>query len=278
MKIVQITDTHLGRSKPHFNGNWAPLAAWIADLAPDLVVHTGDLSLDGADEDEDLAFSMALLRALPVPVLCVPGNHDVGHLPGSVQPVDATRLERWHRHVGPDRFVADHGGWRLVGLNGLLFGGDDAMEEEHFAWLAAALAGRGGRRVAVFSHKPLYVDDPGEGDTGYWGVGPVPRRRLAELFAAHDVALHASGHLHRAWTGRLGATALVWAPSSGFVVGALERDLPGASILGAVVHELGETVASEIVAVPGLARHLIDDVIHEVYPQFHPKARAEADQ
>ena len=42
MRIVQISDTHLSPDKPHFVRNWAPLAAWIADQHPNLVIHTGD--------------------------------------------------------------------------------------------------------------------------------------------------------------------------------------------------------------------------------------------
>jgi 3',5'-cyclic AMP phosphodiesterase CpdA len=46
MRIVQISDTHLSPDKPHFVENWAPLAAWIADQHPDLVIHTGDVTAD----------------------------------------------------------------------------------------------------------------------------------------------------------------------------------------------------------------------------------------
>jgi len=48
MRIVQISDTHLSPDKPHFVRNWAPLAAWIGDQHPDLVIHTGDVTADGA--------------------------------------------------------------------------------------------------------------------------------------------------------------------------------------------------------------------------------------
>ena len=57
MRIVQISDTHLSRDKPHFFDNWAPLAAWIADQHPDLVIHTGDVTVDGARVETDLSFS-----------------------------------------------------------------------------------------------------------------------------------------------------------------------------------------------------------------------------
>jgi len=167
MKIVQISDTHFSPSKPHFNGNWEPIRRWIEEVKPDLVVHTGDLTIDGADQEDDIVFSMALLGELDVPVLVVPGNHDVGHMPGSQQPIDDARLERWRRLAGPDRFAKGIGGWRLIGLNGLLIGSGHAEEQAQFDWLVETLEGREGRRLAIFAHKPLFVDDPAEGDTGY---------------------------------------------------------------------------------------------------------------
>ncbi|WP_202359625.1 metallophosphoesterase family protein [Mesorhizobium sp. 131-3-5] len=277
MKIVQITDTHFSPTKPHFNGNWAPLAAWIEQSCADLVIHTGDLSVDGADKDDDIAFCMDLMREVSAPMLLVPGNHDVGHLPGSLQPVNAGRLERWRRLVGPDYWMEDAGSWRLIGLDSLLMGFDDAEDEAQFEWLRSALESRGGRRVALFAHKPLFVDAPGEGDTGYWSVRPAERQRLYDLIAAHDVALFASGHLHRAWQGRYENTSLVWGPSAAFVVGHMERDMPGERLLGAVIHQFGhqfgDTVASEIVAIPGMTAFVLDDVVAEVYPHEAHKVR-----
>jgi len=277
MKIVQITDTHFSPTKPHFNGNWEPLASWIEQSGADLVVHTGDLSVDGADKDDDIAFCMDLMREISTLMLLVPGNHDVGHLPGSPQPVNAGRLERWRRLVGPDYWMEDAGSWRLIGLDSLLMGFDDAEDEAQFEWLRSALESRGGRRVALFAHKPLFVDAPGEGDTGYWSVRPAQRQRLYDLIAAHDVALFASGHLHRAWQGRYENTSLVWGPSAAFVVGDMERDMPGERLLGAVIHQFGhqfgDTVASEIVAIPGMTTYVLDDVVAEVYPHEAHKVR-----
>jgi alkaline phosphatase D len=278
MKIIQITDTHLSPSKPHFNGNWKPLAAWIIQTGADLIIHTGDLTVDGADQDDDIAFSMELMRQLPMPVLIVPGNHDVGHLPGSDQPVDAARLERWRRLAGPDYWVSDHGNWRLIGLNSLLFGHGDTEEAAQFSWLEEVLAARDGRRVAIFTHKPLFVDDAHEGDTGYWSIRPAPRQRLYDLFAAHDVALFASGHLHWAWKGTFENTALVWGPSSAFIIDKLEREMPGERVVGAVIHTFSEDVSSEIVTLPELTPYFIDEVIHEVYPRAVAKRVPEAAQ
>jgi alkaline phosphatase D len=271
LKIIQITDTHFSPSKPHFNGNWEPLAQWIEASGADLVVHTGDLSVDGADKDEDITFSTDLMRQLSVPMLIVPGNHDVGHLPGSDQPVNTERLERWRRLVGPDYWAEDVENWRLIGLDSLLMGFEDAEEKTQFEWLEEMLESRGGRRVALFAHKPLFVDAPDEGDTGYWSVRPAQRRRLYDLIAAHDVALFGSGHLHWTWKGRFGNTALVWAPPASFILDKMERQMPGERLIGAAMHELGEDVTTEIVAVPGMTAYFLDDVVGEVYPQVAHK-------
>ncbi|OHV79621.1 metallophosphoesterase [Ensifer sp. LCM 4579] len=268
MKIVQISDTHLSPSKTHFNDNWESIARWIETAGADLVVHTGDLTIDGADCEKDMTFAMELMRELPVPVLIVPGNHDVGHLPDSDQPVDAARLARWRKLVGPDYWVSDHGNWRLIGLNSLILGFENAEEERQFDWLEETLANRSGRRVAIFAHKPLFVDDPAEGDTGYWSVRPKPRQRLYDLMAQHDVALHASGHLHWAWKGRHAGTDLLWAPPTSFIIDKLEREMPGERLVGAVLHRLGEEhIDSEIVAVPELTPHIFDHIIDEIYPR-----------
>lgn len=132
MKIIQITDTHFSPDKPHFNGNWAPLLTWIEETGADLIVQTGDLTVDGADKDADITFSMDLMRQLSIPMLIVPGNHDVGHLKGSDQPVNAERLSRWRSLAGDDRWLEDAAGWRFIGLNSLLLGHEDDEEKAQF--------------------------------------------------------------------------------------------------------------------------------------------------
>ena len=276
MRIVQITDSHLSPAKSHFNSNWSPLVAWLEQQKPDLIIHTGDLTVDGADVETDLIFCRDRIAELPAPVLSLPGNHDIGHLPGSHQPVNPLRLARWRTHFGPDYWAKDFGDWRIIGLNSLIIGADSTEEEEQFQWLEAELNNSDGKPVAVFAHKPVFVDAPNEGDTGYWGISPAPRQRLYDLFKAHNVKLHASGHLHRAWSGDAFGTNYVWAPAAAFIVGPMERDLPGERILGAAIHELGETVTSEIVRIEELTPYVIDDVVHEVYP--HHTGDGEADE
>src|SRR5581483_1034203 len=106
-RVLQISDTHLSPGKPQFAGNWPPLRDWIRAQRADLVIHTGDLTVDGADQEADVRHCAALLRSLGVPFLAVPGNHDVGEGGSAHQPVNDERLARWRRHVGPDWWLHD---------------------------------------------------------------------------------------------------------------------------------------------------------------------------
>ena len=269
MRIVQISDTHLSPSKAHFADNWRPLAEWMTAQRPDLVIHTGDVTVDGADLDDDLAHAAALMRGLGVQFRVVPGNHDVGDPRHPRQPVNGERIARWRAHFGPDWWVEDVAGWRLIGLNAMLFGSGETAEMDQNSWMGKAMAQARGRRVAWFLHRPLFLDNPNEADTGYWSVKPAPRARLIELMRRHPVSLVASGHLHKAHDFQHDGTRYLWAPASSFLVGpGIQPPMPGEKRLGAVRYEIDSSeVSAEIVAIPGLCAHWIDDVIHEVYPR-----------
>jgi len=268
MRVLQISDTHLSPTKTHFASNWPTLLAWAKEQRPDLIIHTGDVSVDGADHEDDLRYCAAIFKDLPAPVLSVPGNHDVGEAHHPHQPVNQARLDRWRRHFDADWWVRDVENWRLLGLNSMLFGSDLPNEDEQLAWLRKTMADASGRRIAWFTHKPLFLEDPDEADTGYWSVKPKPRKALLDLLREFDVALVATGHLHKAHDLIADRCRYIWGPSSGFVVGPdMQPPMPGECRLGAVVYEFaGSDVTMSREDVPGLITYRIDDVVHEVYP------------
>jgi 3',5'-cyclic AMP phosphodiesterase CpdA len=139
MRIIQISDTHLSPGKTHFADNWAPLALWIAEQCPDLVIHTGDVTVDGADVEEDLRSTAELMRGLGVRLRAVPGNHDVGDPGHKHQPVNEARLQRWRSHFGPDRWVEDIEDRRLIGFDAMLLGSGEREEALQARWLEAAM-------------------------------------------------------------------------------------------------------------------------------------------
>ena len=270
MRIIQISDTHLSPGKAHFTDNWAPLASWIAEQRPDLVIHTGDVTVDGADVEADLRYAAELMRGLGVRFRAVPGNHDVGDAGNDRQPVSEERLRRWRSHFGHDRWDEDVEDWRLVGFDAMLLGSGEREEALQADWLDAVMNDAVRRRTAWFLHRPLFLNSTDEGDTGYWSVKPQPRARLLQLLRRRSVGLVASGHLHKAHDFLNAGTRYIWAPATAFLVGEMAPPMPGENRLGAVVYEIDRgTIEAKIIGVPGLSPHWIDDVAEEVYPR-HP--------
>ncbi len=84
MKLVHTSDWHLGvwlgtiDRRPDFETALAALADLVADVKPDLVIHTGDLFDRSLPAGEDVRFAADVLSRVagiaPVLVLC--GNHD----------------------------------------------------------------------------------------------------------------------------------------------------------------------------------------------------------
>ena len=268
MRIIQISDTHHSATHGHFAANTAAVAAWLAGQEADLIVHTGDAAMDGAGDPADLALAAQWNGGFGVELLVVPGNHDVGDT-AAIKPsqlVDDARLDAWKAHCGADRWSVDRDGWRLVGLNAMLCGTGHAEEARQLDWLAGALETT--QPVALFLHKPLFIDDPAEDPRGYWTVTPEPRRRLLALLARAPVRLVASGHLHIHRQFHHAGIDYVWGPAASFVCAESQEELGGARRLGAVIHEFGpDRVSSRFIRPEGLDDLTIEPVQHTIYPR-----------
>ncbi|SFD13255.1 metallophosphoesterase family protein [Tropicimonas isoalkanivorans] len=188
-RIVHLSDLHYGRVDARLE---APLLRTITDLAPDLVVVSGDLTQRARHEQFEDA--RRFLDALPGPVLTVPGNHDT---PLDNLPVRLFRpFSRYKRYISKDLEPVHRDAEMVVaGVNTV----------NRFSWqrgkigrgrlsrLSARLSGAAERlRVAVLHH-PLEH-------------GPQVNKRLmrgaADALEAlsncgADVVL--SGHLHVAY-------------------------------------------------------------------------------
>jgi len=269
-RVILISDTHLGEKTRHFRANWARVADWIRAERPVLAINTGDLSLDGADLAVDLDMAAAAHRSLGCPVRLVPGNHDIGdhpHLPSGRQVIDAERRQRYLDHVGADYWVEDIENWRLVGIDALLIGSELAAEAEQKAWLEDVVANADGRRLALFLHKPFFIDRPDETVMSYWVVDPARRDDYRFLIDHPDLRLIASGHLHQYRAYRHGAAEILWAPSVAFIVGPGQHDLGGRHRTGIVDLRFGpDAVEATLVELAELENPRIDDIIHEIYP------------
>lgn len=254
-RIIQISDPHLGLRRPFFQHNWEVLVELLNAETYDLIVCTGDMSIEGAELEDELAFAARQFERLNGPVVFVPGNHDVGNsLPdvrGGERVITAARREAFLRHFGPDFWSRDIGSaWRLIGLNSMLPGSGLGSEAEQLAMVEEAAASAAGRRLMVFKHKPLYVRTPDETVASQSALYPEHRHRLKEALSPAGSAVICSGHIHDYKTASWDGLEQVWAPSTAFVMDrdGLHRPVQGIRRTGYVVHTLsGENHDHEFV-------------------------------
>jgi Icc protein len=277
-RVAQISDTHLSPAKPHFVGNFRRLAAALRATKPDLVINTGDISLDGADSEADLRLARQLHEEIGLPWLAVPGNHDVGDDPATAkkQPLDAERVARFGRAFGIGRFSVDCPGWRLIGINSLLTGADIDEARAQFEFLRGAIAEAGDRRIALFLHKPLVLDDADPDPSPYWLVAREGRARIAAAFADRKPDMVACGHMHQFRRLTRDGTAHIWAPSAAFIVGDTHQERFGTKLVGYVEHAFRPDGSHDARLETADALELLDiGRMPEIYGQLPPLARSQ---
>ena len=241
-RLTQISDTHLARRLQKLTDNFHRVSEHIDATRPDLVINSGDLAFDAPTGRDDLKFAKELHDALPVPCRHLPGNHDIGDNPTAVGPAPkqpATEKERQNylSVIGEDRWRFDAAGWSFIGLNSLIMNTGIESEAEQFGWLASELRRINGRPVALFLHKPLYLNTPDDAETEGTAIRYVPqprRRSLIEMFDNVDLRLVASGHVHQRRDFTYRHTRHVWAPSAGFIIPDRMQEVIGVKEVGLV--------------------------------------------
>jgi 3',5'-cyclic AMP phosphodiesterase CpdA len=241
-RLTQISDTHLARRLSSLTDNFQRLSEYINARRPDLVVNSGDLAFDGPTNRDDLEFARTLHDALAVPCRYIPGNHDIGDNPTAIGPVPPHQATEADRHAflsifGEDRWRFEATGWCFIGLNTLIMNTGLASEAEQFDWLASQLASVNGRPVALFLHKPLYLNAPDDPELVATSIRYVPmpaRRRLVEMLGGVDLRLVASGHVHQRRDFTHSHVRHVWAPSASFIIPDRMQEVIGTKEVGLV--------------------------------------------
>jgi 3',5'-cyclic AMP phosphodiesterase CpdA len=231
-RLTQISDTHLGQRFPGLIANFHRVSEHIDASRPDLVVNTGDVSFDGPTRRDDVAFAKSLHDALPVACRYLPGNHDIGDNPTALGPAPRPPIAEAHRRqfcdiIGEDHWSFDAAGWHFIGLNTLVMNSGLAFETEQFDWLASDISGAAGRPVALFLHKPVFLNLPDDAELPETSIRYVPqpaRARLIGMFSGVDLRLIASGHVHQRRDFTFRHTRHIWAPSAGFKINDSRQD------------------------------------------------------
>ena len=270
-RIAQISDTHLSDGRPFFVDNFVRIGEAIRQSAPDLLLNSGDISLDGASDEADLAAARVLHDGLGLPMRFLPGNHDLGDSQDAPShgeaPIDAGRRYRYVRYFGADWWAFDVPGWRVIGINAQLLGSNLKAAEDQHAAVSDAVTGLGKRKLALFLHKPLFDQSADETEITGRFVNPGPRRLLLADLGAALPALVVCGHVHQYRETWSGETRYVWGPSTGFILPDRWQPRYGLKEVGYVEHRLHEDGRhdSALVRVPGVPTIDIAD-LPRIYP------------
>jgi len=217
-RILHVSDLHLGGDETL---DPAPALRELAtDLAPELVLATGDLGHRG--RQSELVRAAELLGSLGAPVLAVPGNHDI---PYTVPARFTHPFTAWERVFGRIDPVHRSEMLIVVGLNSVRpwrqQGG--ALSDTEMSRMASELARapEGALRVVALHH---HLAAPP------WRAAhkrPLRRRNaVLQAFVEAGAELVAAGHVHQAAIaehrefealedGRRGSLVLATAPGFG---------------------------------------------------------------
>jgi len=192
LRFAVVSDTHASVERAGSAERLGLVFGAIARLAPNLVVHCGDITDTGLPEEYDL-YRRALPAALAGRVRHVPGNHEVRW--------DGTAKGLYRSNFGPGRWSQAMSGVCFVGLDPT-----QVLQEpghygrEGLGWLRRVL-----RRVAAGTPTILFQHFPvGEGHDDV-----DDQAALLDLIAGHDVRGIFAGHVHREEVSRIGRATQV---------------------------------------------------------------------
>ena len=195
MNFVQISDSHIGFSKPANRDVSATFRESIRRInalpvVPEFILHTGDLThLAEASEFDDLDQMMKDCRTKRT--FFVPGEHDILNDNG------AQYRSRFGKGThGAGWFSFDQNGVHFIGLvnvQGVSEGGLGVIGAEQLAWLEKDLAPlSSGTPVVVFAHVPLWMVYP------QWGWGTDDGTRALAMLKRFGSVTVLNGHIHQA--------------------------------------------------------------------------------
>jgi len=232
LTFVHMSDPHVG----HHALAEATFERALEDACalrprPAFILITGDLT--EGDLDHYRAFRRIVANA-PVPVVALPGNHDVGN---RLSDQSLPLIDRWRDEIGPDwrAFTAGGGNGcasRFILLNSLFLRAPSRMRPKRSPRLEAeveaqweflerelrrtAHGARPATSVFICFHHVPYAVHVKEFAGGYLPISREARRRILELSRRWHVQAILSGHAHWSREVLVGGTALITTPSVSF--------------------------------------------------------------
>jgi 3',5'-cyclic AMP phosphodiesterase CpdA len=190
--FVQISDSHIGFNKAANQDVTGTLKLAIDKInalpnAPDLLLHTGDITQSSKASEFDTA-QQIVKGARAGQTLYVPGEHDTAIDDGALY------RERFGKGtVGNGWYSFDHKGVHFIGLNNVLQ--IDAMGKlgpEQLSWLKKDLAALSASTpIVIFAHIPLWMVYP------QWGWGTQDGAEALSYLKRFGSVTVLNGHIHQ---------------------------------------------------------------------------------
>lgn len=204
MIIAQISDSHVALDTPDADRRSSDLARAIADInsldpAPDLIVHTGDITHSG--QPEEYALVVSTLAKARAPVYVVAGNKDSrANLREAFSPCG---------YLSPDAdfitYAVDDFPVRLIVLDTLHATSNRGdFCAERVRRLTDLIDAEATRPVAVFTHHPPFIVTAGPYPMHFEADEPMLRLQQALQQSGRVVGVF-SGHVHRPAAGSIGS-------------------------------------------------------------------------
>src|SRR6201988_2966181 len=192
--FVQISDSHIGFNKganPDVTGTLQGAIDKINSLpvAPDLIIHTGDLTQISKPGEFDTV-DQVLQGAKAKQVFYVPGEHDFAVDNGQQF---LQRYGKGTKGAGWQSF--DHKGVHFIGLvnvANLKAGGMGSLGAEQLEWLEDDVKGRSASTpIVLFAHIPLWAVYPD------WGWGTDDSEQALSYVKRFGSVTVLNGHIHQ---------------------------------------------------------------------------------
>ena len=195
----------------------------VAALNPAFVIHLGDLV---QEYPETPAFTQAITEAQEQLKRCglnphlVAGNHDIGDKTDATMPThpaSAESLAFYHKQFGPSWYSFDHQDCHFIVLNSQILNANLPETQTQWAWFETDLQTHKNKRLFLFFHLPLYLNNINEPGLGHYDNINLPdRERLHTLILEHNIECVFAGHVHYPFYDHIGTSRYRIAPSPAF--------------------------------------------------------------
>ena len=187
----------------------------VIEKRPDCLILSGDLTFNGAKKShEDLAAKLRSIDESGIPVLVLPGNHDVYCYAAAQFSGDGYALVKgttsedfasiyhdlgFDEAISRDAYSLSYVAEPIAGVRILMLDTNTqfmpgAVAQNTFSWLDSVLsdAQQDGAKVIAVSHQNLYAHS----DLLYQGFVIANASMLESRYEKYGVAVNLSGHLH----------------------------------------------------------------------------------